>query len=168
MSLIQTISQYLLANKQAPKTTHQFLNWNDVKSIFIIAYDNQLADVVDFVNTCKQSHISVLVGVVYDGKPESSPNPAFEHQLLTKKEFNWFYIPNDEVVNELNIKQFDVLINVSSVQQLKAKALSKLISASCKIGKYEDVIFDVSIVTQKNNSEFLTEVHKYLNMIKTI
>lgn len=168
MSLIQSISTYLLASKQAPNSKHQFLNWMELKSIFIIAYDNQLADVVNFINTCNQNSISVSVGIIYDGKPESAPQPAFEHHLLSKKQFNWFYIPHDDVIKTLNQKQYDVLINLSSEEQLKAKALSKLISATCKIGKYEDAIFDMSIVTQQNNNDFLTEVHKYLNMIKTI
>ena len=167
MSLIHTISNYLLANKTAPKTKKQFLNWLQIKSIVIIAYDNQLADVADFINRCNQSTISVFVIVIYDGKPENAPNLSFEYELLSKKQFNWFYIPTEEILKKVNQKQYDALINLSSSNQLKAKALSKLISATCKVGKYEDAIFDVSIVTDKNPNEFLEEVYTYLNMIKT-
>lgn len=167
MSLIQTISNYILAGKNVPDNNRHFLNWADIKSIFIIAYDNQLADVVDFIDTSKQSNISVTVGIINDGKPEQAPKPSFDHFILNKKQFNWFYIPTEDALKTINQIQYDVLINLSSIEQQKAKALSKLISATCKIGKYEDAIFDVSIVTQIKNNEFLTEVHKYLNMIKT-
>lgn len=167
MSLIQHISTYLLASKNGPNIKRQFLNWSVVKSIIIIAYDNQLADVVNFINTCKKNTIDAKVLIIYDGKPENAPNPSFEYELLSKKQFNWFYIPNDDVIETLNQKQVDVLINLSSAEQLKAKALSKLILATCKVGTYEDAIFDVSIVTTKNSTEFLEEVYTYLNMIKT-
>ena len=47
-------------------------------------------------------------------------------------------------------------------------ALCKLIPAKCKIGSFENPVFDITINADKsvNSSEFLKQVIVYLNMIK--
>lgn len=167
MSLRQTISNYLLANKRAASNKHQFINWVDVTTILVIIYLNQLAELDEFIETCKQDKKEIVVGIIYDGKSERFIHPKFQHKLYTKNMFTWFYIPKDMLLNEMNSGSYNLLINTGLAHQQKSKALTKLINADCKVGNFENDIFDISIVTQKNNSNFFKEVQKYLTMIKT-
>ncbi len=142
MSLLNNIANYLLSSKESAKGNKQFLNWSQLSNVLIIAQDNQLSNVVDFINACKKDNISVHVAVVYDGKPEQTPKPNFEHTILDKKQFNFFGLPNEQAIQSLSLKPVDALINLGNSEHIKTFALSKLISAKCKVGSFQNQIFD--------------------------
>lgn len=169
MSLLNNIATYLLSKKESPKVTKQFFSWNKISKIIIIAYDNQLSELVDFINTCKKDNISVQVVILYFGKPENAPKPSFEHILLDKKNFSLFHLPTDEALNQVNTTTYDVLINLGDSEQLQALALSKLVAAKCKISRFQNSNFEITIDSNKTThiSEYLKQVVVYLNMIKT-
>lgn len=169
MSLLNNIANYLLSSKESPKCTKQFVPWSQLTKVLILAYDNQLSNVVDFINTCQKENIKVHVAVIYDGKLEQTPKPNFDHHILDKKQFNFFGIPNEGAIETINSKHFDTLINLGDAEQIKSLAISKLISAKCKISHFQNPIFDISIDGDKttNSSKFLEQVIVYLHMIKT-
>lgn len=168
MSLLNNIANYLLSTKESIKSNKQFLNWSELSSVLIIAYDNQLSNVVDFINACKKDNIYVNVAIIYDGKPEQTPKPNFEHIILDKKQFTFFGLPNEAIIKTLSLKPTDALINLGDESQIKSLALSKLINAKCKISHFQNPIFDISIdgETTQNIPQFLKQVIVYLNMIK--
>ena len=169
MSLIHNISTWLLSSKESPKTTKQFVPWNQLSKVVIIAYDNQLSNCVDFINICKKDNIDAYVAIIYDGKPEQAPMPSFEYILLNKKQFNFFGLPTADAIQKLNSKPIDVLINLGNEEQIKSLALSKLVAAKCKVGNFSSSIFEITINSDKsmNTSDYLKQVVVYLNMIKT-
>lgn len=168
MSIIQNIALRLISKKEVPKSQKQFLNWKQVKRVLIIAYDNQLADLVEFVNSCKQDSIDVLVAIIYNGKVEQAPKPHFDHVVLDKKQFSFLGLPTHDCLQQLSVKPWDVLINLGDAQQIKALAVSKLVPAICKISSFQDTIFDLSIDSNQSlhSSDYLKQVVVYLNMIK--
>jgi len=168
LSIIQNIALRLISKKEVPKSRKQFLNWKQVKRVLIIAYDNQLADLVEFVNSCRQDSIEVLVAIIYNGKAEQAPKPHFEHVVLDKKQFSFLGLPGPECLQQLHARPWDVLINLGGAQQVKALAVSKLVAATCKISSFQDAIFDLSIDSDKtlHSSDYLKQVVVYLNMIK--
>ncbi len=169
MSLLNNISSYLLSSKESVKTVKQFVPWNQLSNVLMIVYDNQLSDIVDFINACNVDSILVHVVVIYNGKAELAPKPHFDHTLLDKKQFSFFDLPNESTLQKINTKSFDALINLGNEEQIKALALSKLVGAKCKLAYFQHTIFDM--VIDKNNStsisEYLKQVIVYLNMIKT-
>ena len=169
MSLLNNIANWLLASKESPKTNKQFLNWSQLFNALIVAHDNQLSNVVDFVNACKKDNINVQVAVIFEGKPEQAPKPNFEHTILDKKQFSFFGLPNAEAIQKLNHKSIDLLVNLGSPEQTKAQALAKLLPAKCKVSSFQNEVYDISIdgETTKNVSKFLEQVIVYLQMIKT-
>ncbi len=168
MSIIQNIALRLISKKEVPKSQKQFLNWKQVKHVLIIAYDNQLADLVEFVNNCRQDSIGVLVAIIYNGKAEQAPKPHFDHVVMDKKQFSFLGLPTHDYLQQLSAKPWDVLINLGNAQQIKALAVSKLVPATCKISSFQDPIFDLSIDSDKSlhSSDYLKQVVLYLNMIK--
>ncbi|MBI3518514.1 MAG: hypothetical protein HY062_04050 [Bacteroidetes bacterium] len=169
MSLLNNIATYLLSAKESPKTAKQFVPWKQLSNVLIIAYDNQLSHVVDFINTCQKDKIKVHVAVIFDGKPEQAPKPNFEYTILDKKQFNFFGLPTETAIRSLSSKSADVLINLGNDTQIKALALSKLVPAKCKISTYQNPVFDMSIDGDQttSSSKFLEQVIVYLHMIKT-
>lgn len=168
MSFIQHISNWLLAKKTAPKSHKQFLNWNQLSNVVLIAYEHELRNCVDFINACKQDNIHVMVAIIFEGKPEHAPRPDFNHLILDKKQFTFFGLPKDEIIQKFSSKSIDVLINLGDEKQVKAFALCKLISAKCKIGSFQNQMFEMTINSDKtmNSSDYLKQVIVYLNMIK--
>jgi len=169
MSIIKNISTYLLSIKESPKTVKQFFSWNQLSKVLIICYDNQLSDIVDFINSCKVDNISVHVGVIFNGKLEQAPKPHFEYSILDKKQFSFFNFPNETIIQNLNTKSFDLLINIGDREQMQSLALSKLVAAKCKLSNFQNSIFDITIDKDDsmNISNYLKQVILYLKMIKT-
>lgn len=151
-----------------PLYNKQFLNWDQLSNVILIAYDNQLSNCVDFINACKNDNINVQVAIIFEGKPEQAPKPDFDHLILDKKQFSFFGIPTVACLQKLNVKSVDVLINLGNNEHLKALALSKLIPANCKVGSFQSPVFEITITADKtvNTSEYLKQVIVYLNMIK--
>jgi hypothetical protein len=168
MSLLQNISNYLLSAKESPKAERQFLSWNQLSKILIVAYDNQLSGIVDFINICKKDNIKVMVAIIYNGKPEQAPKPHFEFVLLEKKQFSLFQLPTEEAINMLN-GPYDAIVNLGNMDQFQALALSKLVPAKLKIAHFQNSIFEIVINGDNtlNTSDYLKQVVVYLNMIKT-
>jgi len=69
----------------------------------------------------------------------------------------------------LSLKPIDALINLGDAEQIKTLAISKLVTAKCKISHFQNSIFDISIDGDQTNnpSKFLEQVIVYLHMIKT-
>ncbi len=169
MSLLNNIANYLLSKKEGKNVTKQFFSWNKISKIVIIAYDNQLSELVEFINACKKDNITVQVVIIYGGKPEQAPHPSFEHIILDKKKFSLFQLPTDDAVNQINTTTYDVLINLGDSEQFQALALSKLVTAKCKIARFQNSNFEITIDSDKTNkiSDYLKQVIVYLNMINT-
>ncbi|MES2567878.1 MAG: hypothetical protein V4565_13480 [Bacteroidota bacterium] len=167
MSIIKQISNWILSKKELKKSLKQFLNWSQLSHVLLIAQDNQLSNCKDFINACKEHNIYVRVAVIFDGKLEMAPKPDFDHMILDKKQFSFWGLPKEECLRELNSKPIDVLINLADYKQTKAFALSKLIPAKCKIGNFENDVFDITINSDKTikSSDYLKQVIVYLNMI---
>ena len=168
MSFIQHISNWLISRKETAKSTKQFLNWSQLSNVMLIAYDHQLSNCVDFINACKKDNIHVRLAIISEGKPEHAPKPDFDYLILDKKQFTFFGMPKDEVILKLSSKPIDALINLCDEKQMKAFALSKLIPAKCKIGSFENEVFEMTINSEKtmNSTDYLKQVIVYLNMIK--
>jgi hypothetical protein len=169
MSLINTISSYLLSQKESPETVKQFFSWIQLNKILIICYDYQLDELTDFLKACKIDNISVYVAIIYKGKIEQAPSPNFKHTIVDQKQFSFFKIPTPFILKNLNTKSFDLLINLGNNNQMKSLALSKLVYAKCKISNFQNPIFDIIINTEQltKRTDYLKQVIVYLKMIKT-
>lgn len=168
MHVLNSIASLLLSKRNAPILEKRFLNWTQIKKIAIVAFDNQLSHLVDFINTCQTNNIQVSVFVIYNGKPELAPKPQFNHLIITKEQFSIFQLPKDSVLQSVQ-STFDVLINLGTQEQIQALSISKLLPSHCRIANFENHIFDLSIQSEKmmNPTDFLQQVIVYLNMIKT-
>jgi hypothetical protein len=169
MSLQKHITNWILSRKNNSSDSKQFLNWSQLKKIIVFCHENQLSHIVDFINLCQKNQIETLVAIVYNGKIEQAPKPNFNHVILNKKHFSFWEIPHPEIINQLSSFSADIIINIGNDEQFKTLAMSKLVKAKCKIGSFENAIYDIAIAVEKTTSasNFLQQVVVYLQMIKT-
>lgn len=169
MSLLQNISKWLLSKKEAPAATKKFLSWDEMKSVLVVAGDNQLSEVVDFVASCEKDNKKVKVAIIYIGKPEQAPKPPFNHVIIDKKQFSFFKLINEAFLQSIAHEKYDVLINLGKEDGIRSLSLSKMIKSTCKISSFTNPIFDITIDVDKsdNSHRFLKQVVVYLQMIKT-
>lgn len=162
------ITNYLLSKIEGRSKHKQFINWYHLSQIVIIAFENQLNDLSEFLKNCSTDKIAVNVVIILNGKEQKSKNYQFEHTILNKKQFNIWGFPKTDFISKFNNHNIDLLINLGAENQIKSLALSKLINANCKIGHFQNNVFDISIESEYplSNSEFLKQVIVYLKMIK--
>lgn len=168
MSLIHNITRWLISKKESPKVNRQFVSWKNLSRVAIIAYDNQLSELADFIAACQKDQIRVKVYIIYKGKPELAPKPPFEYQILDKKQFGLLHLPKDPAIQSLQADSYDLLVNLGKEEQLDSLAISKVMKASCKTSAFENPVFDLMLdVPDQGAHQFLKQLVVYLNMIKT-
>ena len=86
------------------------------------------------------------------------------------KDLNWYYKPQNYVINNFLEKDYDILINLCTSNCVPVKYLAGSSRAKFKVGKFEDnlSVYDMMIDVKQNSLETLIkEVKHYLNLINT-
>ena len=168
MIFVKSIADYLLSKIESRRKHNQFTNWYHLSKIVIIAFENQLNDLVEFLGNCSTDKIATHVVIILNGKEIKKQNCPFEYTIFNKKQFNIWGFPKKDFMSNFHNQNFDLLINLGTENQVKSLALSKLISANCKIGHFKHNVFDMTIEREYplTDSEFLKQVIVYLKMIK--
>ncbi len=169
MSLINKIALYFLSNKENVYFTKQFFSWNQLSTILIICYEEQVSEIIDFIDICKVNSISVHVAIILNNKKDYTPKFKFNHTAIDKKQFSLLKIPNQNTIQQLKNKNSDLLINLGNSKQIRSYILSKLTKSRCKLSYFQDSVYDIVISkdTSTSVSEYLKQVIIYLKMIKT-
>ena len=99
------------------------------------------------------------------------PNEALSFDFLTRKNLNWFFIPDNSKTDDFIKRQFDLLINLSTEECLPLEYLSALSKSVYRIGRYipdKTFCFDFMInLNGKNDVNYLIkEIEHYLRIIK--
>jgi hypothetical protein len=162
--MFEWLKNYLLLQeiKSGSKIQKQFMEWETVQSAVILVGSGQYGTAKDFV---KQTGKNIDIIVIHPDKISETKDCFLS---LNKKDLNFFGLPNQEAIQKLKQKTFDVLINIDFNNSAFLRALTGLTPAKCKLGPesavYND-FFDISI--QSTRDEFLKQALKYLMMIKS-
>lgn len=169
MSLLKKITLYFLSNKENAYFTKQFFSWNQLSTILIICYEEQVSEIIDFIGICTADSIFVHVAIIYNGKKDHTPQFNFNYTIIDKKQFSLLKFPNQNIIQQLKNKNSDLLINLGNTSQIRAFALSKLTKSRCKLSYFQDSAYDIVISKDSSTSisAYLKQVIIYLKMIKT-
>jgi 2-hydroxy-3-keto-5-methylthiopentenyl-1-phosphate phosphatase len=162
--MFEWLKNYLLQQEigSVSKTQKQFVEWEKVQSAVILVGSQEYSTIKDFV---KQTGKNIDIIVTHYDKTSETKDCFLS---VNKKDFNFFGLPKPEVIQKLNSKTYDVLINADFNNSSFLKALTGLAVAKCKLGPESAVyreFFDISI--QSNQQDFLKQALKYLMMIKS-
>ena len=96
--------------------------------------------------------------------------PKLQYDFFYLKDLNWYYKPQNYIIQNFVKKEYDILINLcdSSVIPIKYLVASSL--AHFKIGIHEDgfEIYDlmISLKEDKSIERLIKEIKHYINLIK--
>ena len=161
--MFEWLKNYLLLQeiKSGSNTEKHLIEWESVKSVVVLVQSSQYEIVKDFA---RQTQKNVDIIVIHHDKVSETRDCYLS---LNKKDFNFFGLPNQQALQKLRQKTFDVLINNDFSNSGFLKAIAGLTQAKCKLGPESAVyneFFDISI--QVEQKEFLKQALKYLMMIK--
>jgi hypothetical protein len=95
--------------------------------------------------------------------------PKLQYDFFYKKDLNWYYKPQNYIIDNFIKKEHDILINLtdSSVRPIKYLVASSL--AHFKIGIYEEnyQIYDlmISLTDDRSQQKLMDEIKHYINLI---
>ena len=153
--------------------TKEVCNIDDATSIGIL-YDATLEDQIKMI----QPFVSYFFNLRKDVKALGFVNskelsychiPKLQYDFFYKKDLNWYYKPQNYIIDNFIKKEYDILINLCDSSCIPIKYLVASSIARFKIGQYEDgyEIYDLMISLKKDKSldKLMSEIKHYLQLI---
>ena len=109
------------------------------------------------------------LGFVNKKKLDDCHIPKLNYDFFYTKDLNWFYKPQNYIIDNFIKKEYDILINLSDKNCIPTKYLVANSLAHFKIGQYEEgyEIYDLMIKLDKKygKERLMEEIKHYLNLI---
>jgi hypothetical protein len=95
--------------------------------------------------------------------------PKLQYDFFYQKDLNWYYKPQNYIIDNFIAKDYDILINLCDSSVIPIKYLVASSVAHFKIGIYEEdyEIYDlmISLKDDKSLQKLMHEVKHYINLI---
>lgn len=92
-----------------------------------------------------------------------------KNHFFSRKNINWYGKPNNPYIKKFIETKFDILINISIINEFPIQYIIALSNAKFKVGKFieKNAYFDFMIdIKEKNDIKLLTEqIYHFLNII---
>ena len=109
------------------------------------------------------------LGYVNDKKLSYCHTPKLQYDFFYQKDLNWFYKPQNYIIDNFVKRDYDILINLCDSSCIPIKYLVAKSIARFKIGMYEENfdIYDLVIELKKEKSiqKLMDEIKHYINLI---
>ena len=95
--------------------------------------------------------------------------PKLQYDFFYKKDLNWYYKPQNYIIDNFIKKEHDILINLTDSSVIPIKYLVASSIAHFKIGIYEEnyEIYDlmISLTDDRSIQKLMDEIKHYINLI---
>ena len=95
--------------------------------------------------------------------------PKLQYDFFYKKDLNWYYKPQNYIIDNFIKKEHDILINLTDSSVIPIKYLVASSLAHFKIGIYEEnyQIYDlmISLTDDRSQQKLMNEIKHYINLI---
>jgi len=95
--------------------------------------------------------------------------PKLQYDFFYKKDLNWYYKPQNYIIDNFIKKEHDILINLTDSSVIPIKYLVASSLAHFKIGIYEEnyQIYDlmISLTDDRSQQKLMDEIKHYINLI---
>lgn len=155
------------------KRTKEVCNLDNAQSIGIL-YDatseEQLKMVKPFVSYFFNLKKDVkALGYVNSKQLSFHHTPKLQYDFFYQKDLNWFYKPQNYIIDNFVKKEYDILINLCDSSIIPIKYLVASSIAHFKIGIHEEnyEIYDlmISLKDDKSMQKLMHEIKHYINLI---
>ena len=148
-------------------------NLDDAKSIGIL-YDatseQQIKIIKPFVTYFFDLRKDVkALGYVNAKELSYCHTPKLQYDFFYQKDLNWYYKPQNYIIDNFITKEYDILINLCDSSAIPIKYLVASSIAHFKIGIYEEdyEIYDlmISLKEDKSIEKLMNEIKHYIKLI---
>ena len=155
------------------KRTKEVCNLDNAQSIGIL-YDatseEQIKMVKPFVSYFFDLKKDVkALGYVNSKQLSFHHTPKLQYDFFYQKDLNWFYKPQNYIIDNFVKKEYDILINLCDSSIIPIKYLVASSIAHFKIGVHEEnyEIYDlmISLKDDKSMEKLMHEIRHYINLI---
>lgn len=155
------------------KRTKEVCNLDNAQSIGIL-YDatseEQLKIVKPFVSYFFDLKKDVkALGYVNSKQLSFHHTPKLQYDFFYQKDLNWYYKPQNYIIDNFVKKEYDILINLCDSSIIPIKYLVASSIAHFKIGIHEEnyEIYDlmISLKDDKSMEKLMHEIKHYINLI---
>ena len=155
------------------KRTKEVCNLDNARSIGIL-YDatseEQIKMVKPFVSYFFDLKKDVkALGYVNSKQLSFHHTPKLQYDFFYQKDLNWFYKPQNYIIDNFVKKEYDILINLCNSSIIPIKYLVASSIAHFKIGIHEEnyEIYDlmISLKDDKSMEKLMHEIKHYINLI---
>ena len=155
------------------KRTKEVCNLDNAQSIGIL-YDatseEQIKMVKPFVSYFfdLKKYVKAL-GYVNSKQLSFHHTPKLQYDFFYQKDLNWYYKPQNYIIDNFVKKEYDILINLCDSSIIPIKYLVASSIAHFKIGIHEEnyEIYDlmISLKDDKSMEKLMHEIKHYINLI---
>jgi hypothetical protein len=155
------------------KRTKEVCNLDNAQSIGIL-YDatseEQIKMVKPFVSFFFDLKKDVkALGYVNSKQLSFHHTPKLQYDFFYQKDLNWYYKPQNYIIDNFVKKEYDILINLCDSSIIPIKYLVASSIAHFKIGIHEEnyEIYDlmISLKDDKSMEKLMHEIKHYINLI---
>ena len=155
------------------KRTKEVCNLDNAQSIGIL-YDatseDQIKTVKPFVSYFFDLKKDVkALGYVNFKQLSFHHTPKLQYDFFYQKDLNWYYKPQNYIIDNFVKKEYDILINLCDSSIIPIKYLVASSIAHFKIGIHEEnyEIYDlmISLKDDKSMEKLMHEIKHYINLI---
>lgn len=155
------------------KRTKEVCNLDNAQSIGIL-YDatseEQIKIIKPFVSYffALKKDVKAL-GYVNSKQLSFHHTPKLQYDFFYQKDLNWYYKPQNYIIDNFVKKEYDILINLCDSSIIPIKYLAASSIAHFKIGIHEEnyEIYDlmISLKDDKSMEKLMHEIKHYINLI---
>jgi hypothetical protein len=154
--------------KDNPKRSKQFLNWDKVDKIVLII-DNSSPinknEIDKFIDGTKKDTDVFFI------ESKSKQTSYSDWRCFIKKDKSFLGLPAEHIFRELKSKKYNLVINAAFGNTLYAANLISSVQSDFKCGAC-NLYGELDLIIDKNNQQnlvsYLKEVVRYLQMIRTV
>ena len=155
------------------KRTKEVCNLDNAQSIGIL-YDatseEQIKIIKPFVSYFFDLKKDVkALGYVNSKQLSFHHTPKLQYDFFYQKDLNWYYKPQNYIIDNFVKKEYDILINLCDSSIIPIKYLVASSIAHFKIGVHEEnyEIYDlmISLKDDKSMKKLMHEIKHYINLI---
>ncbi|MDP7566902.1 MAG: hypothetical protein QF383_00780 [Flavobacteriales bacterium] len=155
------------------KRTKEVCNLDNAQSIGIL-YDATSEDQIKMVKPFVSYFFDLkkdvkALGYVNSKQLSFHHTPKLQYDFFYQKDLNWYYKPQNYIIDNFVKKEYDILINLCDSSIIPIKYLVASSIAHFKIGVHEEnyEIYDlmISLKDDKSMEKLMHEIKHYINLI---
>ena len=155
------------------KRTKEVCNLDNAQSIGIL-YDATSEDQIKIIKPFVSYFFDLkkdvkALGYVNSKQLSFHHTPKLQYDFFYQKDLNWFYKPQNYIIDNFVKKEYDILINLCDSSIIPIKYLVASSIAHFKIGIHEEnyEIYDlmISLKDDKSMEKLMHEIKHYINLI---